>query len=111
MKKKRRKRLARCQDTPTDISGGLVGGWITHFKAHESSRALFASAGHENNEKWLKLTVEYQHCQHLPMLVLKRCLLALFRSVSWPAGAKRERIFIELMTSDRKLKASREGSK
>ena len=28
-----------------------------------------------------------------------------------PVGALGERIFIELMTSDRKLKASREGSK
>ena len=25
------KRLPRCQKPPTDISGGLVGGWITHF--------------------------------------------------------------------------------
>ena len=33
---------------------------------------VFVSVGHENKEIWLKLTVWYQHCQHLPSLVLKR---------------------------------------
>jgi len=74
---------------------------------HLCSNFTFLLAGREFGD----VRGEHEHRGGLPLTLASVFLSLQRRTRCEPVLPRRERIFIELMTSDRKLKASREGSK
>ena len=79
-------------------------GWREWRRAHSQSVSAFVKS----------LLVTLHFCK----VTISNARGGALCSLSWPTGVpgmirfiNKERIFIELMTSDRKLQASREGSK